>query len=64
MDLKEANRLFWITKGHLIPPHWDEKAIKSVYDSYFARMWTNEEAYSREEGFEEAWQARERLTTS
>lgn len=54
-EYKEANRLFWIIKGHLIPEHWDEKAVLSVYNSYFDRVWVNTEAYYREDGFEEAW---------
>ena len=57
-DYKEANRLFWIIKGHLIPIHWDEKSIHSVYNSYFERVWKNEESYTKEIGFAEAWQQR------
>jgi hypothetical protein len=52
---KEANRLFWIIKGRLIPEQWDEKAVLSVYNSYFDRVWVNTESYYREDGFEEAW---------
>lgn len=58
MDLKEANRIFWMEKGHLIPVHWDDQSIKSVYDSYFQRLWYKEETLYREEGFEEAWRQR------
>jgi len=55
---KEANRLFWIIKGHLIPLHWDEKSIRSIYNSYFERVWINTESYYREDGFDEAWNNR------
>ena len=56
-DYKEANRLYWIVKGMLIPMSWDEKSIVDTKNSYTARMWHNHEATSvHEEGFEEAWQ--------
>ena len=54
-ELKEANRLHWIVKGHLVPDSWDEKSIKQMYDSYFKRIWGNHENCVNEEGFEEAW---------
>jgi hypothetical protein len=54
-DLKEANRLFWIVKGHLIPNSWGETEIQRVYQSYFVRIWGNHEAVYHEDGFEEAW---------
>jgi hypothetical protein len=57
-DLKEANRLFWIVKGHLIPQVWSEREIQRVYESYFARIWGNHEAVYHEDGFEQAWQER------
>lgn len=53
-DVKEANRLFWIVKGTLIPEHFTEKNIKWVLDSYTRRVWHNEEV--NDEGFDEAWQ--------
>jgi hypothetical protein len=56
---KEANRLYWIVKGHLIPKSWSEKDIMSTYDSYVRRLWGNIEAYQHEVGFEQAWKARE-----
>lgn len=52
---KEANRLFWVVKGHLIPGEWDDQAIISIYVSYTKRVWTNCEQYIHEEGFEEAY---------
>ena len=50
-DLKEKARIFWMVKGY-IP---DRKTIVSAYPGYLKRLWGNEEAYIREEGFEEAW---------
>ena len=57
-EFKEANRLMWMVKGHLIPKEYSEKDIESVLRSYFARLWHNEEAYVNEDGFEEAWEER------
>lgn len=57
-DLKEANRLMWLVKGHLIPKEYSEEDIQSVLRSYFVRLWGNHEATVHEEGFEEAWQQR------
>lgn len=57
-ELKEANRLFWMVKGHLIPDSWSEQDIRSMHDSYFRRMWGNHEAVFHEEGFEAAWAAK------
>ena len=50
---KEAYRLFWLVKGHLNTSH---QCILDCYDSYFKRVWYNEESYVHEHGFEEAWQ--------
>ena len=55
---KEANRFYWIVKGHLIPESWNDEAVLSIYDSYMKRIWGNHEAIVHEEGFEEAWKAR------
>ncbi len=41
-----------MTKGHF---NCTEQTILNSYDSYFKRLWYNEEAYIHEEGFEEAW---------
>lgn len=51
---KEAYRIFWMVKGHF---NATESCILSCYDSYFKRLWYNEEAYLYEEGFEEAYKA-------
>ena len=55
-DLKEANRLFYIVKGMLIPKDWDEKDIVSMVHSYTKRVWYNEE--TNDTGFEELWETR------
>ena len=52
---KEANRYYWIVKGHLIPDAWSEKDIMSVYNGYFERIWGNHENVVHEDGFEEAY---------
>ena len=58
-QLKEANRLYWIVKGQLIPESWKEKDIIDTYDSYIRRLWGNHEACVHEIGFEAAWAQRE-----
>lgn len=40
-----------MVKGYL--PH--KVMIENSYNGYIRRLWWNEEAYLREEGFEEAW---------
>tara|TARA_R110002096_G_scaffold333586_1_gene527546 strand:- start:122 stop:328 length:207 start_codon:yes stop_codon:yes gene_type:complete len=56
-DIKEANRLFWMVKGMLIPDHFDEKDIKWVLDSYTRRVWYNHEV--NDEGFDDAWREKQ-----
>jgi len=58
IERKEANRLFWIVKGHLIPNSWPDTEITIIADSYFRRIWGNHEACYSEEGFESAWQSK------
>lgn len=58
-QIKEANRYFWRVKGHLIPECWTEDQIMAIYDSYFKRLWGNNESYQHEIGFEEAWARRQ-----
>jgi hypothetical protein len=53
---KDANRLFWIVKGHLIPDSWSDEDILKTRDSYIARLWGNHESCVHEEDFESAWQ--------
>tara|TARA_B000000609_G_C24047417_1_gene279332 strand:+ start:526 stop:714 length:189 start_codon:yes stop_codon:yes gene_type:complete len=54
VSLKECCRLFWMVKGHL---NTSEETIRSSYNGYFKRLWYNEEAYIKEEGFEEAYKS-------
>lgn len=58
---KEANRYFWLVKGHLIPKTETDEVVEGYYDSYFKRLWNNEsqclDEYER--GFEEAYRKRE-----
>ena len=49
---KEACRLFYMVKGHL--PN-DMKTIYACYEGYFKRLWNNNEGYTHETGFEEAY---------
>ena len=56
---KEANRMNWIIKGKLIDRSWSDKDVEKTYDSYFKRLWGNNENYLHETGFETAWKARE-----
>jgi len=58
-EIKEANRLFWMVKGHLIPMSWSEKDVNAIYESYFRRLWGNHEVGIREAGFEAAYKERE-----
>ncbi len=51
--LKEKYRIFWIVKGHI---NIDEETVIACYDSYFKRVWYNEEADDK--GFEEEWAKR------
>ena len=46
------HRVFWIVKGYIAT---DENAA-ACYDSYFRRIWYDEESYIYEEGFEEAYE--------
>ena len=40
---KEANRLNWLIKGKLIDRSWSDEAVEKTYDSYFKRLWGNNE---------------------
>ncbi len=42
-ERKEANRYYWIVKGHLIPETWQDKEVRSVLDGYLIRIWGNHE---------------------
>ena len=57
---KEANRLNWLVKGHLLHPNTSDKDTEATYNSYMKRLWgNNERAVHGEVGFEAAWKARE-----
>ena len=56
---KEANRLNWIIKGKLIDRSWSDREVEKTYNSYFKRLWGNNEIYQHELGFEAAYKARE-----
>ena len=58
VDYKEANKMFYRVKGHLIPEEWTDSDIVKMYDSYFSRCWGNNEGGHHEEGFESAWNER------
>ena len=51
-DYKECCRLFYMVKGHL---NTSPETIRSSYNGYFKRLWYNNEAYIKEEGFEEVY---------
>jgi len=56
---KEANRMNWMIKGQLIDRAESDKTVEYIYDSYFKRLWNNNENYIHETGFEQAWKIRE-----
>ena len=57
---KEANRLNWLIKGKLIDRSWSDEAVEKTYDSYFKRLWGNNERMEYgATGFEAAYKARE-----
>lgn len=60
-ERKEANRYFWMVKGHLIPKTEDDETVVGYYNSYFKRLWNNESGClaDYEEGFEHAYAERE-----
>jgi len=56
---KEANRFNWMIKGKLIDRSWTDEAVEKTYDSYFTRLWNNNENYLHEDGFQQAWERRQ-----
>lgn len=58
-QIKEANRYYWMIKGHLIPESWSEQSVEGIFRSYFERIWGNCEAPEHEFGFEAAWAKRQ-----
>ena len=58
-ERREANRMYWMVKGMLIPECWSDKDIKGIYESYINRLWGNHENCVHEDGFEQAWNTRQ-----
>tara|TARA_B100001093_G_scaffold396788_1_gene383973 strand:+ start:1127 stop:1378 length:252 start_codon:yes stop_codon:yes gene_type:complete len=57
---KEANRLNWLVKGHLININESDKVVERIYDSYMIRLWGNTERNEYgSAGFEAAYKQRE-----
>ncbi|MDA9302645.1 hypothetical protein N9578_00335 [bacterium] len=57
VTFKQANFMHYQVKGHLIPDSWDNDTIISMYDSYFKRLWNNNErAEICEDDFLIAWE--------
>ena len=57
---KEANRLNWLIKGKLIDRSWSDESVEQLYDSYFKRLWGNNERMEYgSTGFEQAYKERE-----
>ena len=56
---REANRFNWIIKGKLIDPTWSDDSVEKTYNSYFKRLWGNNESYLHEEGFDQAYTERQ-----
>jgi len=57
---KEANRLYWLVKGMLIPESWSDKDVEQIFESYTKRLWGNHERASYGSiGFEVAYKKRE-----
>ena len=57
-ELKKVNEMFYAVKGHLFPIEYTVNEMRSVYESYFNRMWGNDEFYTHIENFEEVWDNR------
>ena len=52
VTLKEKCRVFYIIKGHL---NVTKSTIEGCYNSYFQRIWYNEESYIAENNFEKTY---------
>ena len=52
MDFKEQCRIFYMVKGHL---NSTPETIKKCYESYFKRVWYDEETYYKLDGFEDCY---------
>ena len=57
---KEANRLNWLVKGHLININESDKTVERIYNTYIERLWNNTERSKYGLiGFEAAYKRRE-----
>jgi hypothetical protein len=63
-ELKKVNEMFFAVKGHLFPIEYTVDEMRSVYNSYFSRMWGNHEFHLHAEDFEEIWNNRNVWTHS
>ena len=53
---KEANRIHYAVKGHLIPDDWSQSDIDKMHAQYIKRLWGNcERLEYTEEPFEKLW---------
>ena len=53
---KEANKIFYAVKGHMIPNTWSQGDVIKMVDNYIVRLWNNNERIPNiEEKFEKAW---------
>ena len=55
---KKVNEMFYAVKGHLFPEQYSANEMRTVYDSYFKRMWGNNEYCNHIENFEDVWSTR------
>jgi len=62
MTSKDANEMYWMVKGSLIPTGWSDTDIETMYNSYFKRMWNNNERFVySSDAFEQAWEKATRI---
>lgn len=50
--------MFYAVKGHLFPVEYSLQEMRSVYDSYFKRMWGNHEYCTHVHDFDAVWDKR------
>ena len=50
ISTKEAYRIFFLVKGHL---NVTEQTARACYNNYFKRCWYNQEAWTREDAFQD-----------
>jgi hypothetical protein len=58
-ELKKLNEVFFAVKGHLFPVTYSTNEMRSVYESYFSRLWGNHERLVNSNAdFEDIWNNR------